>query len=288
MPKRYSNKKSFSTLFLVLLLILTCGIFMNLKIITDRIMRKKVHGSSIIYLPKGEYLKFATFGYSSLLADMIYLWAIQYYSDYEIPDRFLNLYHIFSIISELDPQYFDAYDVGAFIAAYEAQDLDLALKILNLGLEKNPQEWWFPYIAAHYLQFIKKDHELAQEYYKKTMSIEGYPPIVRRLYANAIFKATDYQKAWQAWLEIYNTAEDERTKRVASNHLYNVKATMDIEMLKEAIAKYREKYGRNPADLSKLVYAGFLKSIPKDLDDKEYLYDAQTGEVKTPTIPWKR
>jgi len=82
--------------------------------------------------------------------------------------------------------------------------------------------------------------------------------------------------------------QDEKIKRVAANHLYNVKATMDIEMLKDAIAKYAEKFGRNPADLSKLVYAGFLKAIPRDLDDKEYIYDAQTGEVKTPTIPWKR
>ncbi|GAG83299.1 unnamed protein product, partial [marine sediment metagenome] len=144
------------------------------------------------------------------------------------------------------------------------------------------------YMGAHYLQFIIKDHERAQEYYKITMSIEGSPPIVRRLYADAIFKALDYERAWQAWLEIYNTAEDERTKRVASNHLYTIKATMDMDTLKEAIAQYKEKYGRYPTDLSRLVSAGFLNSIPRDMDDKEYLYDSQTGEAKPPTIPWKR
>ena len=282
------SEKSFSTVFLVLFLILTCGIFMNLKIVTDRILRKKIPGSSIIYLPKGEYLKYATFGYSSFLADLVYIWAIQYYSDYDIPDRFLYLDHIFSIIAELDPHYFDPIDLGAFIAAYEAQDLDLALKILDMGLEKNPKEWFFPYMAAHYLQFMRKDHERAQEYYKITMSIEGYPPIVRRLYADAIFKAMDYERAWQTWLEIYNTAEDERTKRVASNHLYNIKATMDTDTLKDVIVQYKEKYGRYPADLSRLVSAGFLDSIPRDMDDKEYMYDSQTGEVKPPTIPWKR
>ena len=282
------SEKSFSTVFLVLFLILTCGAFMNLKIAADRILREKIPGSSIIYLPKGRYLKYATFGYSSFLADLVYIWAIQYYSDYEIPDRFLYLEHIFSIISELDPQYFDPIDVGAFIAAYEAQDLDLALKILDMGLEKNPKEWFFPYTAAHYLQFFRNDHERAQEYYKITMSIEGYPPIVRRLYADAIFKSMDYERAWQTWLEIYNTAEDERTRRVASNHLYNIKATIDTDLLKEAIAKFKDKYGRYPADLSRLVSAGFLDSVPKDMDDKEYLYDSQTGEVKPPTIPWKR
>jgi len=285
---RLKRGKSIITVFLVLFLILTCGVFMYLKVITDRITRKKIPGSSIIYLPEGKYLKYGTLGFSSFLADLIYIWAIQYYGDYEIPDSYDHLYRIFSIIAELDPHYFDPIDMGAFIAAYEAQDLDLAVKILDMGLEKNPKEWFFPYQAAHYIQFMSKDHERAQEYYKKTMSIEGYPPIVPRLYANAIFKAMDYERALEEWLEIYNTAEDERIKQVASNHLYNIKATVDIEKLRNAIAKFKEKYGRYPADLSQLVYAGFLDSIPKDMDDKEYLYDSQTGEVKPPIIPWKR
>jgi tetratricopeptide (TPR) repeat protein len=286
--KIFKSEKDFSAIFLVVLLILSCGIFMSLKVKTDNISRKKIPGSSIIYIPSGQYLKFATFGNSSLLADMIYVWAIQYYSDYTIPDMYEYLDHIFSIINELDPGYLDPYDIGAVIAAYEAQDLDLALKILDRGLEKNPEEWLFPYMAAHYAQMIKKDHKLAQEYYKKAMNIEEVPPIVERLYANAIFKSMDYKRALQAWLEIYKTAEDERTKKIASNHIYNITTTIDIKKINEAIAKFKESYGRNPMELSQLVKAGFLDSLPKDLDGKKYIYDSRTGEVKTPTIPWKR
>ncbi len=286
--KIFKSEKDFSTIFLVILLILSCGIFMSLKVKTDNISRKKIPGSSIIYIPSGQYLKFATFGNSSLLADLIYVWAIQYYSDYTIPDMYEYLDHIFSIINELDPSYLDPYDIGAVIAAYEAEDLDLALKILDRGLEKNPEQWLFPYMAAHYAQMIKKDHKLAQEYYKKAMNIEGVPPIVERLYANAIFKSMDYKRALQTWLEIYKTAKDERIKKIASNHLYNLTATIDIQKINEAIEKFKESYGRNPMELSQLVRAGFLDSLPKDLDGKEYIYDSRTGEVKTPTIPWKR
>ena len=286
--KIFKSEKDFSAIFLVILLILSCGIFMSLKVKTDNISRKKIPGSSIIYIPSGQYLKLATFGNSSLLADMIYVWAIQYYSDYTIPDMYEYLDHIFSIINELDPSYLDPYDIGAVIAAYEAEDLDLALKILDRGLEKNPEQWLFPYMAAHYAQMIKKDHKLAQEYYKKAMNIEEVPPIVERLYANAIFKSMDYKRALQTWLEIYKTAEDERTKKIASNHIYNITATIDIQKINEAIEKFKESYGHNPMELSQLVRAGFLDSLPKDLDGKEYIYDSQTGEVKTPTIPWKR
>ena len=88
--------------------------------------------------PRAQYLKPVTFGFSSLAADLIFLWAIQYYGNPEIPDKFEYFTHIFSIIAELDPRYVDPYEVGALIAIYDARDVPLALSILDLGLAKNP------------------------------------------------------------------------------------------------------------------------------------------------------
>jgi hypothetical protein len=90
---------------LALFLLATGAGFMGLKLETDRVLREKVPGSSIIYVPSGKFLKFATFGYSALAADLVYLWAIQYYSSYEIPDWFERLDHIFSIIASSTPRH---------------------------------------------------------------------------------------------------------------------------------------------------------------------------------------
>ncbi len=273
---------------LAIILILSCVIFLGLKLKADKITRTKVPGSSIIYIPSGKYLRFATFGFSSFTADMIYLWAIQYYSDYSIEDRFDYLDHIFSIISELDPHYLDPYEIGSLIAAHEARDVNTACKILDRGLEKNPKEWIFPFEAGHIAQMVKKDFALAQKYYKKTMEIEGAPALAKRLYANAAFKIMDYKTSLENWLEIYQTAEDERIKKIASNQIYQIKTTIDIKTIKEAIEKFKERFGRNPMQLAQLVKDGLLDSLPKDLDGKEYIYDSQTGGVKATTIWWKR
>lgn len=273
---------------IVFLLILSCGIFMGLKLQINKIAREKIPGSSIIYIPSGKYLKFATFGYSSFIADLIYIWAIQYYSNYSIPDRYDNLDHIFSIIAELDHRYLDPYEIGAMIAVYEAKDLNLAFKILDRGLEKNPDQWIFPLQAGHYAQMMTKDYELARKYYKKTMEMDGAPVITRRLYANAAFKIMDYKTAWQNWLEIYQTTEDKRIKKIASNQLYQVKAALDVKTIKEAIEKFKERFGRNPTEQAQLVKHGLLDSLPKDLDGKEYIYNSQTGEIRAPMIWWKR
>jgi tetratricopeptide (TPR) repeat protein len=272
---------------LVLFLVVSLLLFSWLKIQSDKVARKKVPGSSIIYLPSGKYLKYATFGYSSLAADIIYLWAIQYYGSYDIPDRFKYLEHIFSIIAELDPKYTDPYEVGALIAVYDAHDPELAYKILDMGLQKNPEMWIFPFQAGHIAQ-MQKDFERAREYYRKAMEIPGAPPIVKRLYANAAYKTMDYAEAWQMWKEVYETAKEDWVKDIAYNHLYRVKSTVDTEALSQAVKKFKEKYGRWPEDLNSLVRAGLVREVPKDLDGKDYLYDPKTGEVKPARVWWKR
>ncbi|MFC2170013.1 hypothetical protein ACFLRM_05560 [Acidobacteriota bacterium] len=274
--------------YLTCLLILSCVMFMWLKLKTDQIPRKKIPGSSIIYIPSGKYLKYVTFGNPALIADIIYLWAIQYFSDQTISDRYLYLDHIFSIIAELDYRYLDPYEVGALIAVYEANDLETGFKILDRGLANNPDQWIFPFQAAHYAQMGQQGYELAQKYYKKAMEIKTAPPLIRRLYADAAFKAMDLKTSWNTWLEIYQTAEDERIKKIASNHLYQVKAAIDAFIIKEALEAYKKKFNRYPENLDQLVLAGLLRSVPKDLDEKDYLYDSKTGEVKPRVSPWKR
>lgn len=274
--------------FVIVIAILSCTIFMALKLKIDTIGRTKVPGSSIIYLPTGKHLKFTSFGNSAMMADLIYIWAIQYYSNYKIPDRYEHLERIFSIIAELDPQYLDPYEVGALIAVYEARDVELAFKILDMGLEKNPDQWIFPFQAGHYAQRFLQDFNIAKEYYEKAMKIEGAPAQTERLAANASFKMMDYEAAWQSWWEIYEAATDERIIKIAANHLYNVKASRDIQIIKDAINLYSEKFGRRPLNLDQLVREGYLSSIPKDMDEKDYIYDPQTGEVRTETIWSKR
>jgi len=280
--------RGISPLFLALLLVVTGAGFMGVKLRLEAISRTQVPGSSIIYIPSGKYLKRVSFGYQSAMADAIYLWAIQYYSDTSIPNRYQNLDHIFGIISELDPSYEDPYLTGALIAVYEARDPDLAFKILDRGMRQNPGKWLFPFEAGHYALLFKKDNALAQKYFERAMNLPGAPPVARRLYANAAFRSQDLDTAWKTWLDVYQTAPDERIKKIASNHLYQVKATVDVGRIKDAVGKFKDKFRRLPMNLGQLVKAGFLTGVPKDLDGQDYTYDPGNGDVTPATIPWKR
>ncbi len=288
MLKSATARRGSATVLLVLFLLASLAAVAVLKATTDRVVRIKLPGSSIIYIPSGKFLKYAAFGYRGLAADAIYLWSIQYYSTPAIDDRFDHLDHIFAIVNELDPRYQDPYEVGAMIAVQEGRDVQAAFAILDRGAANNPDQWVYPFNAGHIALMTLKDYPLAEKYFEQCMKIPGAPPFVERLRANAIFKKGDLKTSWETWLDIYRRAPDERTKRIASNHLYNVKATIDQAALEDAAAKYRERLGRLPADLGSLVRAGFLREVPKDLDGKDYLFDPATGRVKTVISPWKR
>ena len=120
------------------------------------------------------------------------------------------------------------------------------------------------------------------------MDIPGAPAIAKRLFANAAFKTMDLQTARETWTEVFETATDPQIRKIASNHLYRIKATADIAVLTEILRLYQERTGRRPAELGRLVREGFLPSLPLDMDGRDYVYDPRTGEVRTAVIPWKR
>ncbi len=283
-----SPKRPRGALLLVAFLVVAAAGIATLKAATDRVVRSRLPGSSIIYVPSGKFLRYATFGYRSLAADAIYLWAIQYYSTPAIDDRFDHFDHIFAIINELDPRFQDPYEVGALIAVQEARDTGAAFAILDRGAANNPDQWIYPFNAGHIALINLKDFALAEKYFERCMRIPGAPDFVERLRANAIFKRGDLKTAWETWREIHERAPDDRVKRIASNHLYNVKATIDRAALEPALAAYRERYGRWPADLGTLSRTGFIREVPRDLDGRDYVYDPATGEVRTAVSPWKR
>src|SRR5258706_735013 len=103
----------------------------------------------LLYLPSGRYLKVMALGYDTLLADALYLWSIQYYSNYDIKDRYQNLSHIYEdVITELDPHFLDPYLTGALIMTSEARQPSMALRLLDKGVRANPDQWIVPFEAG--------------------------------------------------------------------------------------------------------------------------------------------
>lgn len=237
-------------------------------------------GSPLLYLPSGKYLKAVSLGFDELLADLIYLWSIQYYGNYAIEDRYLYLERIYGqVITELDPRYLDPYLVGALIMTVEARQPEMALRLLDKGAARNPDAWILPFEAGFLCYNDLRDYPRAAAYFDKALRVPGVHPLVRRLRAEMLNRAGDQRTSLMEWAEIHATATDDYVRTVAWNHVHDLKVEVDLADLRSAVARFRETAGRAPRRLEELATAGLLVPLPRDPENDSYLYDPATGEV---------
>ena len=236
--------------------------------------------TSMLYLPSGKFLKPVSFGYHALLADFIYLWSIQYYGDPGFQPRMEYLKHTYDIITELDPYYLDAYQIGALFMFHEGRNPEAGLKLLEQGMKNNPDEWILPMDAGFYCMMSLKRKDLAAKYFEMASRTPTATSFAKRAMASMHFKMGDKHVAFQLWSEVYDIAENSTIKQTAYQHMHDLRILIDLEQIQNAIWAFHAKYNRNPLNLEQLMAQGFLKQIPADPAGKPYDYDSRVGQVK--------
>ncbi len=234
----------------------------------------------LLYLPNGRYLKVASLGHSALMADLVYMWSIQYYSNYEREDRFRYVEHVFgNVIAELDPGFTDAYSLGAMILSVEAHDLDGALRLLDMGIERNPDNWILPYIAG-WECFHAGRFDTASGYFTRASEIPGAPDLIARNRAGAVARSGDIVAAYRLWRELYEDPDiDDTTREVAERQVRELHIQIDLQAIHRAVADHRDRYGYFPGSMQDLIARGLLDGERLDPDGDRYIYNPSTGEA---------
>jgi len=261
----------------VLLAALACGwAGARLESVTD----DSAGEQELLLLPNGKHLKVASLGQAPVLADLIYLWAIQYYSSYEREDRFRYVEHVFgSVISELDPHYIDAYWMGALILIVEARDIDGGLALLDKGIAANPDNWLLPYLAGWETYHVER-YDRAEEYFAMAEAIPGAPPYVRRTRIGMAAAKGDHRRAYAMWLGVLQDAgSDAGTIDIAERQLRHLKIKIDIQEIAVWVEKFRSENDRWPRSLNELVITGYSDALPIDPLGRPYAFDPLTGDV---------
>jgi tetratricopeptide (TPR) repeat protein len=245
----------------------------------------------LLYLPNGRYLKAASLGYAPLLADLIYLWSIQYYGMYDPSVRYDMVEHIYvNVIGELDPRYRDAYTLASLILIAEGKSPERAIRVLEAGMERSPDDWLLPFEAGFIAFNSLRDYERAARFFEASAARPGAHPTARRFHAEMFNKMGDKRTSYEKWRNIYETAEDDFVRDIAYSHVHDLRIEIDLQDLRDGVWEYRERHGRWPASLEALAAEEILPSVPLDPDGKPYLYDPASGEVKSQSTYrlWRR
>jgi len=292
-PGSKAQKGTATVLALWLALVGAMAVWIGAQRSADGIRNTWQETYPLLFLPNGRYLAAASLGFNVLLADAIYLWSIQYYGHRRTPEGRRYLWQIYSTITDLDPEFIDAYTTGALVMASDMGDPELAVRMLDRGIERNPDDWLLPLDAGWYSYMALQDTAAAERYFELAAAIPEAPSWAARLRAHMVSEGGDLLAAILLWEDILAEAEDngdELAASVASQKLPDLYSEYAIGEIEAAVGRFEEERGRRPDSLALLSGLGLLPEVmyydegrPLNWFEEPFEYDADTGEVSDPS-----
>jgi tetratricopeptide (TPR) repeat protein len=233
-------------------------------------------------------------GYNSLLADVYWTRAVQYYGgqlvarDYHFP----LLWPLLDISTTLDPKLLPAYHFGAMFLSERylgADRPDLAVKLVKRGIAANPERWGlYSDLGFLYYWYLRDYHDAAQAYLDGCNKAQG-PSWMKILAARLDQKGGSLETSRMIWTQVYETNSDPKIRKLALETLKGLKAQQDEQELDTAVGEYRQRFGRYPASFAEMRNSGMLRGIPVDPDGYPYVLGPDGKSALNPrsdvTIP---
>lgn len=261
-------------------LVVAVGLLLVGSIVAERalqaIEREDPLGRKLLYLPSAEMLKLGSLGNPGLVADLFYLWSIQYYAQYKPHERFLYLDTVYDLITDLDPLYHDAYRVGALILQLpttdEAQHKEAVIRLFDKGLRHMPENHELAEAAAWDMYIRYRDMDGAIRYLTAAAEIPGAPHRVQRFLAvwSEKEEGWSFDDALAYWMGVRAEAKSDYDRSVCEKQIYRLHASRDEAMLNPVLGDWMRRNGRCPEGWQALVDAGWLRGVPVDYFGQNY------------------
>jgi tetratricopeptide (TPR) repeat protein len=237
--------------------------------IDARTSSEALEGQEVL-ITSGPLLKKLSLGYDSLLADIYWTRAVQYYGS-RIGERTANfdsLAPLLNIATTLDPRLVVAYRFGAIFLS-EPRPLgagrnDLAVDLVKRGIAANPDEWRL-YNDLGFLYYWRlKDYADASAAYLAGSEIPQAPIFMKLMAARVAEKGGSIETSRLIFSGLYESTKDPAVRKALLKQLRALKAEEDTLHLDEAIGAFRKRFGHNPGSIRELVTAGLLPGVPVD------------------------
>jgi len=173
-----------------------------------------------LYLPSGKFVREFSLGYREVVADAVWLSAVQYYGDFRKGNHDLRYFSgLIDIVTSLDPHFTFAYLFGALVVSEDAGSFEEGTDILKRGMSRNPTSWQLPFEIG-FLNFVnRRDNALAARYFELASRLPGAPEYAGRFAAFVYSKAGDSGSSIRMWEEYKEHADDPFLKELAERYI---------------------------------------------------------------------
>jgi hypothetical protein len=215
-------------------------------------------------------------GYNSLLADVYWTRAVQYYGSQLVARdlHFPLLWPLLDISTTLDPKLLPAYHFGAMFLSEPylgAHRPDLAAKLVERGIAANPERWGlYADLGFLYYWYLRDYRDASQAYLDGANKAHG-PSWMKMMAARLDQKGGSLETSRMIWTQVYESNSDPKIRELALSTLKGLKAQQDEQQLDALVSQYRQRFGRYPASFAQMREAGLLSGMPVDPDGYPYV-----------------
>lgn len=253
----------------VLFVVLFAGSIVSRRHV-DAVSGSQATLDEVLYLPSGKTIKKLSLGYSSLLADIYWTRAVQYFGAQHIGGaaRYELLAPLLDITTDLDPNLIIAYDTGSIFLSQKQPDgagqPDKAAALVEKGIRANPSQWrlYFTLGFVHYTD--RHDPRAAQLAFQKGSEVPGAMPWMRAMAARMAEHADDPATAASLWQTIHDTTKDPKLKDTAVTHLNSLRVESELNELERLAQVYFDRHITYPEAWSDMIRDGLLPGVPMD------------------------
>jgi hypothetical protein len=251
-------------------------------------MRSNATLEEVLYISSPETVKRLSLGYDGLMADLYWTRAVQYFGGHRAEDasHYNLLAPLLEITTTLDPHLVVAYQFGSnFLSPKPPNGAgmpDRAIRLVNYGIQNNPDDWKLYYGLGFIYYMDLKEYEKAADAFARGSQIPGAHPFLKVMAANMAQHAGDTQMARALWTTTYESTQDTQIRENAVFHLRALQVADDVTGLEALVSQYTQATGRTPTSLLDLVNANYLKFLPVDPAGHAYKLVAGRVEVAVP------
>jgi hypothetical protein len=213
-------------------------------------------------IPPPEHLKLMTFGYSDMVADLLWIRLLQdfeYCDGKEVTEAqkqatadaleaadknsegtaigILSVklpparcdkgwsYHMIDSIVDVVPRYKIAYRIGAIMLSVLVDDRVGASLIFDKGIAAFPEDWVLAYRAGYHALFEVQNPEKAANLLIRA-SEHGGPPWLKSLGARLLSHSGQYELAYSVLMDVYKNTDDEEQRKGIAQRLEKLRKVL--------------------------------------------------------------
>jgi len=223
-----------------------------------------------VLLRSGKLVRLMSLEYQPLAADIYWTRVVQYYGNKHVRGQanLELLWPLLDITTTLDPNLLIAYRFGAMFLSQApptgAGRTDLAVKLIQRGIQANPEYWSLYEDLGFVYYFDLKDYKKASDAFLEGSEKPGAQMWMKVMAAKVAAEGESLEVSVALWADIYQSSLDPTVKQNALLHVQLLKAKEDCRQLDLLADEYAKRFGKRPARMSELVQAGLLRGVPGD------------------------